>query len=234
MWLSQCLKLEEFYLKLAIFDFDGTLFPKDTLPYLLKQWNKLHYSKTKYIKTYISLITLYLKYKSGIKSKLSREQMKLIAMERFNGIFEDMTEHDIKAYFHKCAKGLEGLLNRSVVSEVEDARLNGYHTVLLSGSYDCLLNNISEYFKFDTVIGTKMHFNNNLYDLSKELEVISGETKVKRIQEKFESIDWEASRAYADSFSDIHILKSVGQPIAVNPDTKLRAIATELSWRIIS
>lgn len=221
-------------MKLAIFDFDGTLFPKDTLPFLLEQWKKLNYSKTKYIKTYLSLIYLYIKYKLGIESKLTREQMKLIAVERFNKIFADMKEQELKEYFYKCSKELQGMLNKSVVSEVKDARLNGYHTVLLSGSYDYLLNYIGEYLEFDTVIGTKMNFNKDLYDSSKELEIISGELKLKKIEEKFESIDWKGSRAYADSYSDIHILKSVGQPIAVNPDNKLKTIATEMNWRIIS
>ncbi|MFZ7133169.1 MAG: HAD family hydrolase [Eubacteriales bacterium] len=221
-------------MKLAIFDFDGTLFPKETLPFLLMQWKKLHYSKSKYIKTYVSLITLYIKYKLGIESKFSREQMKLMAVGKFNKIFEDLTEQEIKEYFDKSAKALEGLLNKSVVSEVEAAREDGYHTVLLSGSYEYLLNNIGDYLKFDTVIGTKVYFNKNLYDSSKEPEIYSGESKLKKIYKEFKSIDWEASRAYADSYSDIYLLQSVGQPVAVNPDTKLKTIAIELDWRIIS
>jgi len=48
-------------MKLAIFDFDGTLFPVETLPFLLSQWKKLKYSKTRYYKTYIFLMPLYLK-----------------------------------------------------------------------------------------------------------------------------------------------------------------------------
>ncbi|MPW26470.1 HAD-IB family phosphatase [Alkalibaculum sp. M08DMB] len=220
-------------MKLAIFDFDGTLFPQDTLPYLLAQWNKLNYSKAQYIKVYASLIILYLKYKLGFSSKLSREQMKLIAMQRFNNIFEGMTENEFIEYFRLCSDRLKGLLHKTVVSEVNDARINGYHTVLLSGSYDCLLKHIGDYLNFDTVIGTKVHFNDNLYDYRKQLEVVSGKLKLKKIQEEFKIIDWKDSRAYGDSFSDIEILKSVGQPIAVNPDAKLKTIAIELDWRII-
>lgn len=221
-------------MKLAIFDFDGTLFPKDTLPFLLTQWKNLNYSKSKYIGTYASLISLYIKYKLGLESKLSREQMKLIALERFSKIFKDMTEQELKEYFYKCSGELQSMLNKSIVAEVKDARSNGYHTVLMSGSYDYLLYNISEYLQFDTVIGTKVYFNNNIYDSSRKLEIISGELKLKKIREKFESIDWKSSRAYADSYSDIHILKSVGEPIAVNPDTRLKAIAADMNWRIIS
>ncbi|PKM89579.1 MAG: hypothetical protein CVU87_04990 [Firmicutes bacterium HGW-Firmicutes-12] len=220
-------------MKLAIFDFDRTLFPKDTLPFLLKQWKQQNYSKTKYLKTYLSLMSLYIKYKSGIKSKLTREQMKLIAVRRFNKIFKDMTDREINNYFYKCSKEIEGMLNEAIVSEVKEVHANGYHTVLLSGTYDYLLKNISDYLEFDTVIGTKIYFNKDIYDTSKELEIISGKLKLKRIIENFKSIDWKASRAYADSYSDIHILKAVGQPVAVNPDNKLKSFATKMNWRIM-
>jgi phosphoserine phosphatase len=45
--------------KLAIFDFDGTLFLEDTLPFLLKQWAKFGYSKLKLGIVYASLARLY-------------------------------------------------------------------------------------------------------------------------------------------------------------------------------
>lgn len=222
-------------MKLAIFDFDGTLFPKDTLPFLLSQWKKLKYSRVKYFKTYISLISLYIKYKSGIESKLSREQMRLIAVGKFNNIFSGMTEQELMQYFTNCSKEIKGLLNESVVCEVKKAKLDGYHTVLLSGSYYYLLKDIGDYLQFDTVIGTEMHFKDNLFDLNKELEIISGALKIEKVYEYFsnKSVDWKASRAYADSYSDIHILKTVGQPVAVNPDAKLESIATQMNWRII-
>jgi len=125
------------------------------------------------------------------------------------------------------------LLNESIIVEVNKARLNGYHTVLLSGSYEYLLNSIGKYLEFDSVIGTRIYFKEDKFDLSRELEVASGESKLRRINEKFESINWNESLAYADSYSDIHILKAVGQPVAVNPDTKLKVIADEMKWRII-
>ncbi len=222
-------------MKLAIFDFDGTLFQKDTLPFLLSQWRKLEYSKYKYLKAYFSMILLYIKYKTGIKSKLSKEHMRMIAVKRFNNVFKGMTKEEITEFLLKCSKEIKELLNEYVVSEVKKAHLEGYHTVLLSGSYDVLLNNIGEHLKFDTVIGTKLYFSNDLFDFNKELEIVSGELKLQKINELFndKKIDWQQCRAYADSYSDIHILKSVGYPIAVNPDNKLRNIASKNNWKVI-
>lgn len=43
-------------------------------------------------------------------------------------------------------------------------------------------------------------------------------------------IDLAASYAYSDSVSDLPMLEAVGHPVVVNPDTGLRAIASERAW----
>lgn len=223
-------------MKLAIFDFDGTLFKKDTLPFLLTQWKKKKYSRVKYYKAYLSLIGLYIKYKLNINSKLTREEMRLIAVEKFNSIFKGMTEKEINEYLLSCSMEIKDFLNESVVEELNRAIKDGYHTVLLSGSYDNFLKHIGLDLGFDTIIGTRMHFDNEYFDYNKELEIVSGELKLHKIKKYFnkEVVNWKESRAYADSQSDEYILKSVGYPVAVNPDNKLKAIASEMNWKIIS
>ena len=44
-------------------------------------------------------------------------------------------------------------------------------------------------------------------------------------------LDLEASWAYSDSVSDLPMLELVGNPVAVNPDAELAAIARERGWR---
>jgi HAD superfamily hydrolase (TIGR01490 family) len=43
-------------------------------------------------------------------------------------------------------------------------------------------------------------------------------------------IDLRSSYAYSDSASDLPMLEAVGNPFVVNPDTELRAIASERGW----
>jgi phosphoserine phosphatase len=38
--------------------------------------------------------------------------------------------------------------------------------------------------------------------------------------------------AYADSASDLPMLEAVGHPVAVNPETKLAAIARKRGWHV--
>ncbi|MGH2750370.1 MAG: HAD family hydrolase [Actinomycetota bacterium] len=45
-------------------------------------------------------------------------------------------------------------------------------------------------------------------------------------------IDLDNSFAYTDSVTDLPMLESVGNPVAVNPDKELRRLALERDWRI--
>ncbi|MDQ3935406.1 MAG: HAD-IB family hydrolase [Actinomycetota bacterium] len=55
---------------------------------------------------------------------------------------------------------------------------------------------------------------------------------IRRVAEE-EGIDLAASYAYSDSESDLPMLRLVGNPVAVNPDTELRRVAQQEGWRII-
>jgi phosphoserine phosphatase len=45
-------------------------------------------------------------------------------------------------------------------------------------------------------------------------------------------VDLAASYAYGDSLSDLPMLEEVGTPVAVNPDSALRALARKRGWAI--
>lgn len=221
-------------MKLAIFDFDKTLFQVDTLPFLLSRWKLFRYSRIKHYKVFFSVAWLYVAYKTGI-TKLTREEMKLKAVDRFNRIFKGMTEKEILIFFNRCFEHTQELMNRAVLTEFLKAKDEGYHTVLLSGAYTHFINYIGEFLEFDTVIGTKMYFNNDIYDVDRQLEMISGGKKLEKIQEAFKNnqVDWKNSLSFADSYSDLKILEIVGNPVAVNPDRKLKQIAKDRGWKII-
>ena len=47
-------------------------------------------------------------------------------------------------------------------------------------------------------------------------------------------IDLAQSTAYSDSHTDLAFLEAVGHPVAVNPDSKLRAIAERRGWPVLT
>lgn len=48
-----------------------------------------------------------------------------------------------------------------------------------------------------------------------------------------EGFDLAASYAYSDSESDLPMLRAVGHPVAVNPDTRLARVAREEGWEVL-
>jgi HAD superfamily hydrolase (TIGR01490 family) len=47
-----------------------------------------------------------------------------------------------------------------------------------------------------------------------------------------EGLDLERCSAYSDSFNDLPMLSLVGDPVAINPDARLRAHARSQGWRV--
>ena len=69
-----------------------------------------------------------------------------------------------------------------------------------------------------------------------ELEFYAyGQEKAKAIRRlaSRSRIDLTGSYAYSDSHTDIPMLEVVGNPVAVNPDRELRAIAEERGWEVL-
>ena len=65
-------------------------------------------------------------------------------------------------------------------------------------------------------------------------EVLHGEAKAAAVRElaQREGLDLEQCAAYSDSINDLPMLTAVGHPVAVNPDSALRAEARDRGWPI--
>lgn len=219
-------------MKLAVFDFDGTLSPQDTLPFLLRQWKKFGYPRLQRYRVYASVSGLYLRYKLG---RGSREEIRKEGMRKFTRIFAGMEKKEFKEFLQRSAVNIMPELSAEIVREVKKAKASGYHTVLLSGCYEIFLKYVGEALGINTVIGTEMHFNNGCVDIKTPMQIVSGEVKTERLSAYFADmdVDWKASTAYADSMSDISIMEMVGKPVAVCPEEELKKEAEGKGWRII-
>lgn len=220
-------------MKLAIFDFDGTLLMKDTLPTLGREWLRQNKSLFTYIKIYAAIIPFLIFYKLKI---MSRETMKKAAMDRFDKLFTNMGKEDIEDFFQKAYPYVRQHFNPQVIEEIKKAKLEGYHLVLLSGAYANLLNLVAQEFAVDTVIAVEITYKNNIFDHEREVPFIDGQSKLALLKQRFanEEIDWQSSCSYGDSYSDLAVMAIVGQPVAVNPDKGLYSYVQENNWRVIN
>jgi len=65
-------------------------------------------------------------------------------------------------------------------------------------------------------------------------EMLHGSAKAVAVRELAERFDLDLSRcsAYSDSYNDLPMLQEVGDPCAINPDSRLREYARQQGWRI--
>jgi HAD superfamily hydrolase (TIGR01490 family) len=88
---------------------------------------------------------------------------------------------------------------------------------------------------FDGGIGARSEIVDGVYTGRPEGPFTYREGKAEAIRElaEREGIDLSASYAYSDSESDLPMLRAVGHPVAVNPDTTLGKVAKEEGWDVI-
>ena len=219
-------------MKLAIFDFDGTLLMKDTLPLLGQEWLRQGKSRYRFWQTWIRCLPPLILYKLGL---LPREKMKVWIMAQFHTIFKNMTRAEIDLFFNKAYPGIACHFNPGVLEELQRARSQGFHCVLLSGTYAQMLNIVAEELGFDSVIAADIHYEDGKVNLKSKLAAIDGPVKLTLLQEVFagENINWFLSRAYGDSYADIDVMQMTGEPVAVNPEERLAGYARSRGWKII-
>jgi HAD superfamily hydrolase (TIGR01490 family) len=88
---------------------------------------------------------------------------------------------------------------------------------------------------FDGAIGQRSEVLDGHFTGQPEGPFTYREGKAEAIRElaEREGIDLQASYAYSDSESDLPMLRAVGHPVAVNPDSVLRKVAGEEGWEIM-
>jgi HAD superfamily hydrolase (TIGR01490 family) len=223
-------------MRIAIFDFDGTLVQKDTLPVLLRCWKMLGYSRAKRMKAEWAAYSHYALYKSKIKPSFDRVAFKVKAMDIFTKMLEGMTKQQVEDYMHKCAHMLTDEFYPPCMEAVEKDRQDGYKLVLLSGTFYPFIKAVGDRLGFDFVFASDLIYDQNGYvDPNRPMILNLGKKKQTTIVDFFanQSVDWAQSKAYADGYSDIDILEQVGLSVAVNPDQELLAYAKSNGWKII-
>jgi len=126
------------------------------------------------------------------------------------------------------------LVYAEALAIMEDHRGAGRKVIVISASPEEIVRPLCRYLGIDEVIATRSAVDSE-GRYTGELELYAygpGKAEAMRVLAEEEGIDLDDSYAYSDSITDLPMLETVGNPVAVNPDAELRAIAVERGWPI--
>jgi HAD superfamily hydrolase (TIGR01490 family) len=134
---------------------------------------------------------------------------------------------------------LEAVLRPLVYAEplrlVEQHRERGEAVYVVSATLQEIVSHVARDLGFDGALGTLAEVEDGVYT-GRSLRPLHGEAKAVAVRElaAVEGLDLGASTAYSDSASDLPFLEAVGLPVVVNPDRRLRRIARDRGWPILT
>lgn len=118
------------------------------------------------------------------------------------------------------------------LKRVREHRAAGHRTLLITGALDVVVEPLRPL--FDDIVCAHMTEKDGRFtgELSEAPPV--GEARALVVKDYVEShgLDLAQSVAYADSASDLPVLEVVGHAVAVNPETRLAAIARRRGWHV--
>jgi alcohol-forming fatty acyl-CoA reductase len=118
------------------------------------------------------------------------------------------------------------------IRRIREHRAAGQRTILITAAAEIFVRPLAPL--FDIVIGCELEVRDGRYTGFMSSPPLVGEARaawLRRYAEQ-EGIDLKHSYAYADSYSDLPLLRAVGNPVAVSPDSALYRYARRRRWPI--
>lgn len=220
-------------MRLAIFDFDGTLYEKETFQLLMDHLKTHPVYHTKYKEFIRASLPRYVASKLKLYPK---QRMKERLMQIYARTLRGIAEEDIHTFFEELAIKMKPNFNQEVSERLKQHHANGVYVMVVSGAYDLLLEKSLMHLPIDAMIGTHIPFKDHQIDSHAPIEPVQGMRKNEKIDAFIQGkeIDWINSYAYGDSFTDVSVLELVGHPVAVNPEQSLENVAIERNWEVIA
>lgn len=213
---------------LAIFDLDNTLLTGDSN----QSWGEFLVGKNLVEKKEYQATcqNFHDQYKQGILNiheyiKFSFKPLRNHSMTELAILHNEFMGNTIRTMIGDKAKELVALHKKQ-----------GHILLVITATNSFVARPIVEAFGIENLLATELKITNNRY-----LNEISGipcfqEGKITRLRMwlKQNNHSLSGSFFYTDSHNDIPLLEIVSTPVAVDPDEKLRDIASDKGWKIIS
>src|SRR6266487_1643673 len=214
----------------AFFDLDKTLLPGASLYPLAREAYRQRWFT---LRDVARLAADQIRYRAvGTESGNSMERVRAKTLQVVAG----RRPEEVKEFGRSVAH--EELLPRLYPQAVELLLRHkgaGREVYIASSSPEDYLALLAEELGIDGVIGTRAEVVDGRYTGRLEGPMVHGPQKAERVRQLAaeRDIDLARSFAYSDSVNDVPMLELVGNPVAMNPDLRLAAIARKRGWQMI-
>lgn len=207
----------------AFFDMDGTI---------LSINSGVNYVKLVYRKgiigprQLIQAMVWILQYKLGV---LDAEKVFALAIKTAAGDSEEEMIERCRAWFRD---EIEAAILPRAKQTIEEHRAKGHVVALLTSATNYAADPVCEALKIPHLLCTRLEVEGKRFTGKVKKPLCFGPGKV-LLAEAFareHQIDLSKSFFYTDSVSDLEMLERVGNPRIVNPDLRLRWLATRRGW----
>ena len=213
----------------AFFDFDGTLYNGvvafDFLKFLVA-------NRLLKIREIVGLLKLFYYYALDKFSLAERYNTNKKIYQKVIG----WNSHSLESNSRKFLESrIAHKLFHSIAKILDEHSKNGHKIIIVTTALREIVSPIRKLIKIDDIIATEVEIKNELYTGKIKLLPV-GKNRIKIIRKycNLHNIDIKKSYAYSDHFSDIPMLENIGNPVAVNPDRKLKIYALKKGWRVIN
>jgi fatty acyl-CoA reductase len=213
-------------LVLALFDMEGTILPSNVVEsYVWSRMGDLPWDQ----------------WPDELVSVFSRIPSYLMADRRDRGEF-------LRTFFRRyegaTVEGVDRLVDEIVsefmlqkvsaaaVRRIREHRAAGHRTIMITAAAEPFVRPITPL--FDEVVAAKLAVEDGVYTGYLAEPPLVGEARGAWLRRyaQLEGADLKSSYAYADSHSDLALLRAVGNPVAVSPDAALLRMARRRRWPI--
>jgi HAD superfamily hydrolase (TIGR01490 family) len=120
----------------------------------------------------------------------------------------------------------------AAIRRIREHRAAGHRTILITAAAEPFIRVLGPL--FDVMIGAELEVRDGRYTGFMSAPPLVGEARAAWLRRYAagEGVDLKHSFAYADSYSDLPLLRAVGNPVAVSPDSALYRHARRRRWPI--
>lgn len=217
-------------MKASFFDIDGTLVKGLMIHEFPKKLAEKELIESRFSEEIDKWVNLYL------EGKATYRKIALIIPDLYSKALENVKVEDIERQAEVFVdQYMEKSIHPYTIELVKLMKKYGM-TVGISGSPIEVVGYLGRIFNFNITYGTELEVENGFYTGKIKCNLIIKETKeyiLKKII-KENKIDLKDSFGFGDTEQDLPFLSKVGNPVALNPNSKLLSVAKENGWMVFN